>query len=293
MNPVTEKVLLVDGNNLLVRAIKATSHSRMSSGGLDTGPLHVFINSLARHVREERPDRMVVCWDAGPSSRRVALYPAYKGNRKQRDPEEQERQNSAFGMAKRFLDLAGVAHISQEGQEADDLIAAYWHKIGAMAKIVILSNDKDFLQLLSGDTEQVRLSSGGAATDRWNGVRVLEEKGCWPHQIPLMMALTGDSGDNIPGVHSIGPKTALKLLLAADWDLDRIVHPKVLEQRANADLSLLLVDLCRVPDAQVDWPPRFEPTTLGTDGAAELLAFLNSLEMQTTIEKFIVGKLWH
>lgn len=290
---MSDKVLLVDGPNLLVRAVKATAHARMSAQGLDTGPIHVFITSLARHVREERPAKMVVCWDAGPSERRVGLYPQYKGNRKQRSPEDEERQTSAYGMAKHFLALAGIAQDTRQGQEADDLIAAYWHKSRGSRPTVILSGDKDFFQLLTDGTEQVRLTSGSTKTDRWNTGRVQQEMGVLPQYIPLLMSLTGDAGDNVPGVYGIGPKTAVKLLHSAEWDLDRVTHPKVVAERAMADLSLLLVDLRREPDFVVPQTPVFEPTIPGTDQAAQLLAFLDALEMKTIAEKFLSDTLWH
>ena len=74
-----DRVMLVDGNNLLIRAIKATERSDMSANGVNTAPLVVFANTLTHHVREEKPDKIVVAWDSpGGSDYRLALDHEYK-----------------------------------------------------------------------------------------------------------------------------------------------------------------------------------------------------------------------
>ncbi len=148
------------------------------------------------------------------------------------------------------------------------------------------------MQLLDEDTEQVRFSSYGAPTDRWSKQRVISELGYRPDQIPLMMALTGDTSDNIPGMRGIGPKKALKMLQAASWDLDKALEPHP-EHYSIVKRSLACVDLLGeslVPVAEV---PQFDP--VGPDRAepfAVLASFCAHYEMRTILDRLSLGTLW-
>lgn len=294
--PVAErsKVLLVDGNNLLIRAMKATERSEMSVNGINTGPLVVFINSLSRHVREERPDQVVVAWDSRyGSDYRLALDPEYKGNRGEAGSDWEDFKGNSFSMVKTFLSLSNVFMSQRNGVEADDIIAAYWRQNRHRSHVVILSSDKDFMQLLTDGTEQVRLSAGGAATDRWDEQRVIDELGYKPEDIPNIMALTGDKGDNVPGIEGIGPKTAVKILKAADWQLSCIEHPKTEGRMADIERYLSLVDL-REPHAlgMVGPIPVFNPTRPGESLAVPLLSFFEMYRLANLESQWIAGTLW-
>lgn len=283
--------MLVDGNNILIRAVKATERAQMSANGIPTGALHVFINTLARHIREERPSHIVVAWDGGRSVYRLALYEAYKGNRPPRTEEEDEAR--PFSQAKEFLTLAGIHHIERAGWEADDVIAAY-HAITDMP-MVVLSSDKDLLQLVDWRTEQVRVSSS-PPTYRWDVPLVEQEMGCTPADIPSLMALTGDPGDNVPGVKGIGPKKGAALLAASGWDLEAAIADLPADQQTNARLSRSLVDLVGLnyPEIGLLVPPvpAFEPTHPGSVAYGDLLDFLDRYQLAQTREKFINGSLW-
>lgn len=454
--------LLVDGNNVAMRAVHAMGRSDLAADGVPTGPLMVAINSLSRHIREEAPDRAVVVWDRGPSEFRTALYPAYKANRPAvPDFAFDETKRSTFGLIREFLALCGIHQIDRPGYEADDLIAYYcsvapreeqvvilssdksetpilvspqdaervqtrtwqirsdgyvqngtsrggryvstmlhrfimglepgdprsvdhhdgnplnnrranlrvtthaqnqqnraetkdwgsssyrgvswsktrdkWiaygyldghqhhlgyfedeHEAGQVAldwrrenmpfadrqepsptKVVILSSDKDFLQLLDDGSstgravEQVRLSSGGADTDRWTAARVVEEYGCQPTDLALAMALAGDTSDNVPGVPRFGMKTAIKHLAKAGWDLDKIEHPAVREHWGQVQTSLALVDL-RTPPPGLDLPPLppFETTGPTSVMYEDLLAFLARYRLDSVRTRLYAGDLW-
>lgn len=283
--------LLVDGNNILVRAVKATERVPLSADGVPTAALLVFVNTLSRHVREEKPDRLVVCWDGGRSAYRTGLYPAYKANRAERSEEEDARR--PFGLVKEFLTLSGIHHIERIGWEADDLIACYWAALGG--SIVILSSDKDLMQLIEPGCVQVRVSSQ-PPSDRWDYDRVVQEVGCDPEDLPKVMAYTGDIGDNVPGVPGIGPKKAVKRLQEADWDFEKSLEGLTEEQAAAARLSLSLVDLRNLPYERegllVNHPPPFRPTEPGMLTFGELAAFLDRYALESVRSRILSGELW-
>lgn len=292
--------LLVDGNNLAMRSIHAMARSGLSADGVATGPLLVFVNGLSRLVREESPARLVVCWDRGPSAMRTALYPAYKAHRQVADHEADEHKRTAFGLMKEFCALAGLHQIDRDGYEADDLIAWYCWGAPITTTTVIASSDKDFLQLLDNGShtgkvvEQVRLSSGGAETDRWTSQRVQDEYGCNPWRLTDAMALAGDTSDGIPGVPRFGMKTAIKVLAKADWDLDAVNHPKVVELRDQVEVARRLVDLCTPPEGLHLPPlPPFEPTRPGTALWQPLLSFLQRYQLETIKARLYEDALWH
>lgn len=292
--------LLVDANNLLMRAIHAMSRSGLSSDqGVSTGPLLSFINGLSKHVREEKPDRVAICWDGGRSEHRVALDGAYKAHRLSLDPDIEEAKEGSFGLAKEFASVAGLFHVERPGIEADDLIARYVLDASRDGKTVILSSDKDFLQLLDdsgeGVVEQVRLSSGGADTDRWTAKRVRAEMGCEPEVLASAMALAGDVSDNVIGVPRFGMKTAIKLLRQYDWDLGRALEEdqRLAEHGERVRLNLALVDLRSgldglfLPDL-----PVFDPTKPGDTAYPEMLSFLTTYQIRSIQARLYDGSLW-
>jgi 5'-3' exonuclease len=304
-----EKVLLVDGDNILIRAVKAVEYGRSSmtaADGTPTGPLLIFINSLSRYVSEVKPDRMVICWDHGPCLWRRALYSGYKASRSYVadvvDPvgQEPELKTISRALAREYCTFAGLSHVDRAGWEADDLIGAYWrlHNQALWDRVTILSNDKDFMQLLDAPTRQVRVSSADTPTDVWDEFRVVTERGCTPEQIPSVMALTGDTSDGVPGVRGIGPKTAVKLLKQAGWDLDLIDSPRVAQERSAVRTYRRLVDL-RTPPVDhngfsLDVAPvsPFRPTLPGDVMYVHLTAFLERLGMNSVVERIQQATLW-
>lgn len=286
------RALLVDGNNILMRSIMAMTAVGLRSGDTPTGPLMSFVNTLTRQVREEQPSHLVVCWDSRGHRWRTDVDEDYKANRGLA-PEE-EFKHGSFTLAKEFLSLANVAQVEVPEAEADDLIAAYWQRNedGGM-RVVILSNDKDFLQLLDPWTEQVRVSAGGAPTDRWTDERVVEAMGCQPRQLPLVMALTGDVSDNVIGIKGIGPKKAVKALAAADWDLAKITDERISSELPRVYANLDLVDLRKPRDWITVGPiPEFRPTTPASSLHPLFVQFLEGLELQGIIGRYGDRNLW-
>ncbi len=303
--------LAVDGGNLVVRGIKATEGKgvELSADGVYTGHLYVCINMLSRYVREARPDRVVVCWDNGRSFRRTALYPGYKANRQSTEDasaqarggvasSDAEVKEGAFKLMSTFLSLAGVHHISRPNVEADDLVAAYWRAKRPMDRFVILSGDRDFLQLLDPMTSQIRPGTNSpTGGEEWSAQDVIQHFNFPPTLMADVMALAGDPGDGIPGVAGVGVKTAVKLLAQYEWSLDRLLsseEKKIQGQAEHVRTMRLLYDLRDTDYHGSDIPelPPFSPTSMTSPLWMDLLAFLDQYQLRTIKERLVAGSLW-
>lgn len=294
----TRKTLIIDANNLAMRAIKAAEgrmHLAVEIDGreVNTGPLLLFVNLVSKYVRQEQPDRVVACWDGGRSAHRVAIFEHYKGARNEAG---EEKDLTPFAMMKDFLTLSGIHHVEMPNVEADDLVASYWHRKGNDDRLTIVSGDKDFLQLLDGWTEQIRPGAPTPEAERWTCNRVRTEMGCKPEHIPLVMSLTGDAGDGVPGIVGFGTKTACKFLAKYDWDLEALLaadEPKLAFQSAAVRRNLALVDLrTPIPGIEVTEPPRFEPTEPGSVLYESLLEWLSLLHMESVQTRLSGHSLW-
>lgn len=205
-----EKVLLIDGNNLIFRsfyATYATGKIMRNSRGFPTNALYGLITTLNRIIEEEKPTHIMVAFDKGKTFRHEK-YKDYKDGRKE-TPQELKEQ---FPLSREIVNAMGIECFEIDNYEADDII-------GTFAKVcdssdnyqaVIISSDKDLLQLISPNVEVRLLKSG-------DYIRMTEDEfrkvyGIDPIRMVDLKALMGDSSDNIVGVKGIGEKTALKLL---------------------------------------------------------------------------------
>jgi 5'-3' exonuclease len=297
---MTQRTLLLDANNLLMRSIKAAEgrlHLSVEIDGreVNTGPLLLFVNLVAKYIRQEQPYRVVACWDGGRSAHRISIFEHYKAARNEASAEA-PKDMTPFGLAKEFLTLAGIHHIEMTSVEADDLVAAYWHRKGNDDRLTIVSGDKDFLQLLDGWTEQIRPGGPTPEAERWTCNRVRTEMGCKPEHIPYVMALTGDSGDGVPGIPGFGTKTAVKFLTKHNWSLDALLaanEPKLAFQADAVRRNLALVDLrTPIPGISVPEPPRFEPTEPSSLLYETLLEWLGQFRMESVQNRLSSHTLW-
>ena len=205
-----EKIILVDGNNLLFRSYYATAYNgtmMMNSKGFPTNALFGFANMMNKIILEEKPTYMIVAFDKGKTFRH-SEYEGYKGGRAT-TPDELKVQ---FPKAKELLSYMGIQYYECDNYEADDILgtfAAYCDKdpnfIGT-----IISSDKDLLQLISDDIDMKLLKQKDYI--RYNKQTFHEAYGIDPIRVIDLKALMGDPSDNIPGVRGVGEKTALKML---------------------------------------------------------------------------------
>ena len=199
-----KSLVLIDGSSYLYRAFYALPGLTAPSGQ-PTGAIYGVLMMLHKLIKDERPNLLGIVFDAPGKTFRHELFPEYKANRA-RTPEDLIIQIEPLLAA---IENLGLPLIRVNGVEADDVI-------GTLAKeaeqrgmnTLIATSDKDFTQLVSDkitllDTMKNRL------TDRSG---VIEKFGLPPEQIIDFLTLSGDASDNIPGVPTVGPKTAVKWL---------------------------------------------------------------------------------
>lgn len=283
------RLLLVDGHYYLYRsffAIRGLKNSR----GEPTNAIYGFLKALRKMLADLRPDRAAVIWDCGLPARRTELQPAYKQNRTEM-PDDLRPQEDWL---QKNTPLLGVACLEAPSTEADDLIASY--AIAARrdgAEVVIATNDKDILQLVG---DQLHIYSTNKTDIKEGSFALLgptEVAAKWsvpPALIADVLALTGDSSDNIPGVPGIGEKTAATLVNLHGHisklleNPDAIPNAKLREKLiAHRDLILANREMVRLDDhlplpapwLSLEIQPRYP----------ELLAALRDCEFQSLLKE--------
>lgn len=205
-----KKIVLIDGNNLLFRSYYATAYTgniMHNSKNFPTNALYGFVGMINKIITEEQPEYMVVAFDIGKNFRKEK-YDFYKEGRHE-TPEELKLQ---MPVARKILDAMNISYRELAPYEADDIIGTIAKKCEQNEDYysLIVSSDKDLLQLISFETEVKLLKPTGFI--RYNEEEFKKDWGIDPIKIIDLKALMGDASDNIPGVKGIGEKTALKLL---------------------------------------------------------------------------------
>lgn len=200
-----DKILLIDGNSLANRAFYALPFLA-DPKGRPSGAVFGFTNILVKMITEEHPDGIIVAFDHARKTFRNNLYVEYKGTRKETPPELLQQ----FPLIKQLLQQMGIKVIEQDGIEADDIIGTCAKTLNG--KKIILSGDRDLLQLISDDTEVWLTMKGVSIVNKIGKKELKATFRLNPEQVVDLKALMGDASDNIPGVAGVGEKTALKLI---------------------------------------------------------------------------------
>ncbi len=200
----TRKLILVDGSGYLYRAFHALP-PLTTSGGQPTGAVLGVLNMLNKMIKEEAPDRIAVVFDAPGRTFRDDLFEQYKAHRTPMPDDLRAQVQPLYDV----VGAMGVPLLRVPGVEADDVIGTLATQ-GADAgfKVLISTGDKDMAQLVGPKVELLNTMSN-TRLDR-TGVKAKFD--VFPEQIVDYLALVGDTSDNIPGVTSVGPKTAAKWL---------------------------------------------------------------------------------
>ncbi|MFC7442865.1 DNA polymerase I [Laceyella putida] len=202
------KLILVDGNSIAYRAFYALPLLTNSSG-VYTNAVYGFAMMLMKIIEEEKPTHMLVAFDAGKTTFRHESYQEYKGTR-QKTPGELAEQ---LPLVQELLHAFQVPTYELANYEADDIIGTLAKECGPQGvETLIVSGDKDLLQLVDEHVELLLTRKGVTETERYDVQAIRDKYGLSPLQIIDLKGLMGDSSDNIPGIPGVGEKTALKLL---------------------------------------------------------------------------------
>ena len=247
---------LVDLSGYVFRAYHALP-PLSSSKGEPTHAVLGTVNMLQKVVGERKPRMLAVAMDSRGRTFRHALDARYKATRPAPPPDLSQQ----MARVEQIIRAWDAAVFQKDGLEADDLIAAVTARaLGEGWKVVIVSADKDLMQLVRDDDDRVVLWD--SMRDRVYGPAEVKEKlGVVPSRLRDLLALTGDTSDNVPGVPGVGPKTAADLLAQLGSlegiyaDLEKVAKPKLRESlrthEADARISQKLVTLDAT--APLDW----------------------------------------
>jgi len=202
---MTQPLILVDGSAFLFRSYFSTiSQNLTNDSGFPTGAMFGVVNAIKHLQRKYQGAKIIMVFDAKGSNFRHQMFPDYKANR---SPAHDDLIIQIEPLYK-IIRAMGFHFLCEEGVEADDVIATL-SRFAAKSGIetIIASGDKDLFQLVGGNIKQLDMKG-----KLYSEAEVEEKMGVRPNQILDLLALTGDSVDNIPGVPSVGPKTAAKWL---------------------------------------------------------------------------------
>jgi DNA polymerase-1 len=277
---IKKSLYLIDAHGYLHRAYHALP-PLTNSKGEPVGALFGFARMLSKIIRQNRPDRLVVCFDDPAPTFRHKTYTAYKAHRKEIDSELKFQ----LPLARKMVEDWGLPLAVQPGFEADDLLATLAETGGREGySVVVVTADKDALQLV-GETTTVLNEQRGVLYD---AAAVEKKYGLRPDQLVDYFALLGDSSDNVPGVRGVGEKTATGLLkdfgsldgLYAHLDeVKGPVQEKLRAQEKEARLSRDLVVL----DRHVSLPLNLADCTVPEKPSAQLVAFLSRVEFNSLL----------
>lgn len=234
-----KRILVIDSLNAFVRAYSADP--TVSPKGARIGGFRGYLKILQKLLRVTNPDKVIICWDGeGGSKKRKKMFEGYKAGRKPltlnssiKEDADDELQNRIWQETRlvEYLNQLPVIQIMTEGVEADDLIALVCKdgKFDDYQKVVV-SNDKDFIQLCDTDTVLYRPVNEQVL----NTKSVVQEYGIHPYNFAIARAIVGDTSDNLPGVKGAGLATIAKRFPFLAEDKEYSLEDVYLHCRENA-----------------------------------------------------------
>jgi len=206
-----KKLFLLDAYALIFRAYYAfIKNPRVTSKGMNTSAIFGFLLALREVLQKQKPTHIAVAFDTHEPTFRHEMYREYKANR----DETPEDIRNAVPYIKRLLEAYRIPIIDCPGFEADDIIGTLAKKASERGFVTyMMTPDKDFAQLVSDTIFMLKPSRSGNESIRWGVDEVKQEFSVQqPGQVIDILALMGDTADNIPGAPGVGPKTAMKLI---------------------------------------------------------------------------------
>ena len=260
-----------------------TGHRYTTADGRPTTGVFSYLNCLLSIIKSQSPTHVIVCFDAGGNARKEESD-TYKANRGPLEPDFIAENRVLLNEA---LYSLGIESVGFRGVEADDILYTFSHiaqfGMDKFDEVIIATVDQDLLQCV---TER-------CAVLLWNGVKkqqlmwfneVFEKWNCEPADIRLVKALSGDSSDNIKGVKGIGPKTAIKLLKEASWDLSEVIKTDKIAPFASQVLeNLELVTLRNITGML--GPIRWDDYKVGLGMKDDYKNFLEEYECSSLLKR--------
>ena len=295
-----DHVFLVDGSSFIFRAYfqsmnQDSKYNARISDGMPTGAVRLFVSKLLQFVRDGaaglKPTHLAIILDKSEGSFRKELYEDYKGHR----PDAPSDLKVQMPLMREAIRAFGMEPIEQARYEADDLIATYTQEAKARgADVLIISSDKDLMQLVGPKVCFYDFESGSKGKPGYRPERNLDEaavtekwEGIPPEKIGDVLALMGDTSDNVPGVPGIGLKTAAQLIKEyGDLEtlLERASEIKQPKRRealiANADTARLSKKLVTL-DCAAPLPVSIDELRLPEPDPKTLVGFLKAMEFST------------
>ncbi len=206
---MNKKIVIIDGNSLINRAYYAVQRPMITREGIYTQGIYGFLNMLQKIQNDYEPEYLTVAFDLKAPTFRHIEYEEYKAGRKAMPPELAMQ----MPLIKDVLRALNIEILEMEGYEADDIIGTV-ARIGEEAGIkpLIITGDKDALQLVTDNTQVLITKRGITDFELYDPEKMNERYGLTPKQFIDLKGLMGDSSDNIPGVPGVGEKTGIKLL---------------------------------------------------------------------------------
>ena len=287
------KIVLIDGHSILNRAFYGVP-DLTNSEGLHTNAIYGFLNIMFKILEEEKPEYLTVAFDVHAPTFRHQMYAEYKGTRK---PMLEELRQQVPIM-KEVLRAMGVKIIEQAGLEADDLLGTISKRCEAEGMDVsVISGDRDLLQLA---TEKVKIripktKQGRTEVEDYYASDVKERYQVTPKEFIDLKALMGDSSDNIPGVPSVGEKTATNIIVQygsienAFAHVDEIKPPRASKAlQEHYDLAKLSKVLATINE-DADFAYDLEEAKLGNLYTEEAYVYFQKLQFKNLLTRFEVA----
>ncbi len=284
----TRQLIIIDGTAFVYRAFFGVQQPLTNSKGQPTHAILSFIRTLLKLLREET-EYMAICFDRGGRSKREELYAEYKADR----PEMPDALVSQFPYMRKIVEACGVPIVEMDEYEADDVVGTLAKRAEAEGfDVLIMTNDKDMLQLISPKIKVHRVNPRGGY-EIYDAAACKARYGVEPVQIPDYLALAGDKVDQIPGVSGVGEKTIPKIL--AEFGtvenlldrLDEVPNRWRTKLEAGDELARLSKKLATLQTA-LDLPITPEACKIGVTDNDKLLALFRELEFHSLLDQITV-----
>lgn len=289
---MAEKIVLIDGHSILNRAFYGIP-DLTNAEGLHTNAIYGFLNIMFKILEEEAPEYLTVAFDVHAPTFRHEMYAEYKGTRK---PMAEELRQQV-PVIKEVLKAMGICTVEQAGLEADDLLGTLSHRCEEKGmEVAVISGDRDLLQLA---TEHVKIripktKQGKTEVEDYYASDVKERYQVTPEEFIDLKALMGDSSDNIPGVPSIGEKTATGIITAyhsienAYSHVEELKPPRASKALAEHwDMAVMSKTLATI-DVNADFTYTMEDARIQDIYTEEAYAWFQRLQFKNLLSRFDV-----